>query len=194
MEEKQLEKLERFMQSVNEEVQEQIDQMLMEAKQESMQLQQSTEDETLAYVYGEIQEQTKEITANYQRETAQLQQKMRRLVLEHREALIGRIFENLKAKVCAFTETEAYESYLLSLLKDTNATEDLTVLIREKDQQFATKIAAALNGCKVETDVQIQLGGLTLFYPNAGCCEDRTLDTAFEEQRKQFSANYSLND
>ena len=48
------------------------------------------------------------------------------------------------------------------------------------------------SGAQVCEDDSIQLGGLSITAKDSKCIMDKTLDTAFDEQRKAFSTTYHL--
>lgn len=195
MEEKSLEKLNRFVNSVDGEVEAQISDLLTTAKTEGETLLKHAEDQTLLQAFEQIQEQVKEIQAKYQRQLAQTEQDYHSALLTHREELVETIFGNVRTRLDAFTQSADYEAYLCGLLKGETVTADTTILVRPADLSHAQALQAACgNSCKVEADNGIEIGGLSLVVGDSNRINDKTLDTAFSEQRKQFSSQYSFHE
>ena len=96
MDEMQAEKLERFTESVNIEVEEHITNLINDANEQSRITLRNAEDETLLDAYNKIQKSVKETEARYRRMYALEEQKMRMDSLRHREELSEKIFNLTK--------------------------------------------------------------------------------------------------
>ena len=49
-----------------------------------------------------------------------------------------------------------------------------------------------ISGCKVETDPDIVMGGISIVDTENGIAVDKTFDSAIKEQRKQFSKEVQI--
>lgn len=191
MDELQTEKLDKFVNSVNNEVDEKINKIISEAElQKKIQIQ-KTEDEALLNAYNKIQKSVREIESKYRRMLALKQQQLKSDSLRQREVLAESIFESVKKQICLFTDSEKYQNYLISLVKNEDVRKNSVIMISEKDMKYS-EILNNMFKCKVELDTEIEIGGITIVDNDNGIVIDKTLDSAFEEQRKSFSSRYKF--
>jgi len=191
MDEMQSEKLDRFVNSVNAEVDEKISGIISEAEDVKKAKLEKAENEALQNAYNKIQRSVKETEAKYRRMLAMKQQQLRIDSLKHREALAEHIFESVKKKVSDFVVSDKYKNYIISLLNDISTGENSVILISANDEKYIDALKKA-SGCTVKTDSSIEIGGLSVIDTQKGIVIDKTLDSALEEQRKNFSSRYSF--
>lgn len=191
MDELQDEKLERFVNSVNMETTEKINAILADAQAEKHRRIEQAEDEALTEAYNQIQMSVKESEAEYRREYALRQQNLRMNELKHRDVLTDNIFKAVREKINMFIASDKYKEYILSLAKDDNINSESVVMISGRDSDYK-EILEKSAGCKVEIDPDIEIGGVSIVNPARGIVIDKTLDSAFEEQRKNFSKKYNF--
>ena len=67
---------------------------------------------------------------------------------------------------------------------------DCIINVSRDDKQLAMDIADKY-GVGVSVDRNIELGGITVYYPSENIYIDYTLDLALEQQRKAFVAGHS---
>lgn len=189
MNENQAEKLDKFVNSVNSEVEEKINAIISEAEsQKKLQLQ-KTEDEALLNAYNKIQKSVKETESKYRRMLALRQQQLKTDLLKHRENLAENIFESVRKNIYEFTSSEKYIGYLTSIIKTEDINENSVIMVSERDMKYS-EVLQKESGCKVEADPDIEAGGLSIVDMQKGVVIDRTIDSALEEQRKNFSSRY----
>ena len=191
MEQFQQEKLDRFVNSVNGEVDVQISGMLREAEKEGEAIKSSAKDDALKASYDRIQKAVKDTEAQYKRMIAQAEQEHHRSLLSHREALVEKIFDNIRKRLVQFRQSEDYPAYLQKQLRDVKLSADSSIYLAPADMQYADLLKGS-SGAQVCEDDSIQLGGLSITAKDSKCIMDKTLDTAFDEQRKAFSTTYHL--
>ena len=191
MEQFQQEKLDRFVNSVNGEVDVQISGMLREAEKEGEAIKSSAKDDALKASYDRIQKAVKDTEAQYKRMIAQAEQEHHRSLLSHREALVEKIFDNIRKRLVQFRQSEDYPAYLQKQLRDVKLSSDGIIYLAPADMQYADLLKGS-SGAQVCEDDSIQLGGLSITAKDSKCIMDKTLDTAFDEQRKAFSTTYHL--
>lgn len=191
MEQFQQEKLDRFVNSVNGEVDVQISGMLREAEKEGEAIKSSAKDDALKASYDRIQKAVKDTEAQYKRMIAQAEQEHHRSLLSHREALVEKIFDNIRKRLVQFRQSEDYPAYLQKQLRDVKLSADSIIYLAPADMQYADLLKGS-SGAQVCEDDSIQLGGLSITAKESKCIMDKTLDTAFDEQRKAFSTTYHL--
>ena len=171
MNEIQAEKLDRFVNSVNNEVDEKINKIISEAEIQKSHQVKKTEDEELLNAYNKIQRSVRDIESKYRRMLALKQQQLKTDSLMQRENLAQKIFINL--------------------VKNEKINENFIIMISEKDLKYSN-VLQDISGCKVETDPDIVMGGISIVDTENGIAVDKTFDSAIKEQRKQFSSRYKF--
>lgn len=191
MDEMQTEKLQRFTESVNIEVEEHITKIINEANEQSRNALKSAEDEALLDAYNKIQKTVKETEAKYSRMYALEEQKMRMDSLRHREELSEKIFSDIEEKLYSFAKTPSYADYLMKIVAEENYSKCAVLSLSPNDSKYSDKLSAK-TGCEVRLDDSIKIGGVMIIDAERGVVIDRTFDNALEEQKKSFSSKYSF--
>ncbi len=186
-----IQKLDRFTESVNSEVDEHISSIIDEANRLSSEKLSKTEDDELLDAFNKIQKSVRDIESRYRRLYALEEQKCRMDVLKHREVLANEIFANVKKKIYDFAASEKYGDYLLEAVKGEKLSDSAVVVISPKDEKYGIIITEKYN-YKFRTDESIELGGLMLVDDEQGLIIDKTFDSELEEQKKSFSSRYSF--
>lgn len=191
MEQFQQEKLDRFVNSVDDEVDAQISDMIQEAQQQGDEIKATAKDAALKASYDRIQKAVKETEAQYKRMIAQAEQEHHCSLLSHREALVEKIFENIRQRLVQFHQGASYPAYLQKQIRDVKLDANSVIYLAPADMQYADLLKGT-SGAQVCEDDSILLGGLSITAKDSKCIIDKTLDTAFDEQRKAFSTTYHL--
>ena len=76
-------------------------------------------------------------------------------------------------------------------IKEIISSSEYTKLDKKLQDQYADLLKGT-SGAQVCEDDSILLGGLSITAKDSKCIIDKTLDTAFDEQRKAFSTTYHL--
>lgn len=120
---------------------------------------------------------------------ALVQENQKHVYMEKRDALVDQLFDELKAKLLAFANSDKYEDYLNKKLAKFNDLAKVKVVVRSQDQAFFSD--AKWN---VETSDEIVLGGFKVLDENKGRMFDETLDEAFNEAKSWFinSSKFSV--
>ena len=187
MEQFQQEKLDRFVNSVDGEVDAQISDMIQEAQQQGEEIKATAKDAALKASYDRIQK----AVAQYKRMIAQAEQEHHCSLLSHREALVEKIFENIRQRLVQFHQGASYPAYLQKQIRDVKLDANSVIYLAPADMQYADLLKGT-SGAQVCEDDSILLGGLSITAKDSKCIIDKTLDTAFDEQRKAFSTTYHL--
>ena len=114
-------------------------------------------------------------------------------VLAHRRELVDSLFEDIKTKLEDFTKSKEYGEYMNALAEKANKeqpfSEDCIIYVGKNDKQLAGGIAEKY-GIGVAVDRNIELGGISAYYPSENVYIDYTLDLALEQERKAFVAGH----
>lgn len=190
------EKLERFSKAVFKEADDKINEILTEAQNISNEKILNASDKYLVVAEKNINDETKKIHSKYVRLVATEKLNAHKDVLSHRQEIISKVFENVKAKIKAFTSSEKYEQYLVSLAQKAYAENNELigeVRLAGRDMKFSKALLNVLPvGFIVVEDKSIKLGGLKLSYPEINLLNDCTIDSAVEAERENFSLNPEL--
>ena len=148
MNEIQAEKLDRFVNSVNNEVDEKINKIISEAEIQKSHQVKKTEDEELLNAYNKIQRSVRDIESKYRRMLALKQQQLKTDSLMQRENLAQKIFDAVSKLICEFTVSEKYENYLLKTIKINNRYYSYRNLISREVHLLSNYIANESNDYK----------------------------------------------
>lgn len=182
-------KLERFEFDINLKIEEQVCSILKTTQTEAQQILTESEDNTLKEAFEKIQQTVKEAADNHKKTVTGGAGEYYRTLLRHREELISQLFESLTENLISFTETPAYKKYMVDKLKARKIDSKATILLSEKDFAFSAELKKAVP-MKYEIDNNIKIGGFSI--KNGEKLQNLTLDEAIQEQRDNFSKNYTL--
>ncbi len=189
----QPEKLNRFASSVNTEVDEKIQLIEKQALEEKSEMLEKTENKILEEVFFKIQKAVRDTEGKQRRKIALKEQSLRTDILKHRESLSNKIFDAVKEKIIAFTDSDKYMSFLEKMLQNEDMTE-AEIRLSEKDMKKYSEIIKSKTGCPVKADSDIRLGGIQIVYESRNIIIDKTLDSLFEEQKERFYSEYNFNE
>lgn len=115
-------------------------------------------------------------------------------VLAHRCELVDSLFDDIRKRLEGFVKSSEYAEFMNALAKKANNeqafSKDCVINVSRDDKQLAMDIADKY-GVGVSVDRNIELGGITVYYPSENIYIDYTLDLALEQQRKAFVAGHS---
>ena len=115
-------------------------------------------------------------------------------VLAHRCELVDSLFDDIRKRLESFVKSSEYAEFMNALAKKANNeqafSKDCVINVSRDDKQLAMDIADKY-GVGVSVDRNIELGGITVYYPSENIYIDYTLDLALEQQRKAFVAGHS---
>ncbi len=113
-----------------------------------------------------------------------------RAVLSHRKELIDSFFEELKAELCEFSNSDRYEAYLKKSLEKAEKAlgSDFVVLVKKAD---IDKVKA-LTKNEVRADANIVIGGICAVNEEKELFDDFSLDSALDEEKEAFVSKKEL--
>ena len=112
-----------------------------------------------------------------------------------RKELNEAVFDEVKQRMLAYCESEAYKTMLLDKLDKLaeHAQEHAVLHMAKKDERYLKMLRDRYgHGCVGEVDASISIGGFLLACEDSGIVIDETFDTAIEEQRSWFYTNSGL--
>ncbi len=114
-------------------------------------------------------------------------------VLAHRCELVDSLFDDIRKRLESFVKSGEYAEFMNALAKKANDeqafSKDCVINVSKDDKQLAKDIADKY-GVGVAVDRNIELGGISVYYPSQNIYIDYTLDLALEQQRNAFVAGH----
>lgn len=151
-------------------------------------LQQEAKARSDAYAQYEIAR----INADFNREISALEEASRKRLTERRAELEKQVFDRVRTRITAFTETPEYRDMLKKSAEQAAAAvggRGLTVYLREADMPLAETLCADLpKDTQFVCDATISLGGVKVRAGETGLLADDTLDARLEQQKTRFLA------
>lgn len=136
------------------------------------------------------------IRADANRAVSNYSEQARKRITTLRNELCEHVFDDARAEIKAFTETEDYKALLLKSVQEiANAFKngDVEIFVRAADMPLAAEIEAAFaSPCKITAGGDIELGGIKAIEHKTNCLADDTLDARLAQQRTWFLENSGL--
>jgi len=194
----QEEKLNLFLQAINDYAEEQRLRILTEMEEQTSTAISRAEKEALSTAYRHIQKETAEVRSSIAHDLAARELEGRRKLFEHRAAIEKDVFARALKKLTAFTASEKYAEFLCSAARIAAkhfaaAPDGALIRLREEDMKYADAIRAAYGAeFQFAADSQIHIGGLLAVSAPLGRAIDVTLDGRLENQHEWFEENAGL--
>lgn len=183
------EMLERFVNAVNADADEKIEDIGIEADKEKLRI--LGEAEQAAHEAADKFTAEKSVKGSgCMKEVSSAELEMKKTVLRRREELIGKVFENTAVKLAEFRSSKGYAAYLAKAAASA-AVQGSTVHLAPEDMKYEKDIRRIIGNFDITfiSDRDIRLGGLSVFRPDTSTSADLTFDTALDEQRSIFAAS-----
>lgn len=152
-------------------------------------------------------EVVREVQARFDKELASLQlkstvasatdaTKQRQDLINLRDGYVKTVFEGAKAKLIEFANSEQYEEFLLTKIKNVAQKynfDNAQILVSEKDKKYEAKILSAY-GLKAEVlaSAKLTIGGFILVNPKTSVVVDNSLSFILDDQLDYFTRNSGL--
>ena len=163
--------------------QQQADELLVQAREQYRRSEES-----------EIAEDRQKSHTRYAKELSKSDFAAHKSVLNHRRELVESLFENIRKKLEGFVNSSEYGIFVRRLAekadKEMPLGKDCVIYMGRNDKQLAENIAEEF-GISFAVDRNIDIGGLSVYYPSENVYLDYTLDLALEQQRNAFVAGHS---
>ncbi len=183
-------KLSRFQAAVDEQAEKEIAQRVAQIRERK-----SAEGKVRAQ--AEDREELAKIRAEHNADETRIKKELsrcdfeiERAVLSHRKELIDSFFEELKAELCEFANSDKYGTYLKKSLEKAEKAlgSDFVVLVKATD----TDKVKALTKNEVRADPDIVIGGICVMNEEKGMFDDFSLDSALSEEKEAFVSKKEL--
>ncbi len=183
------EKLQRFEQSVLMEAEKKIQEIQAETEKMKENELENTRQKEYDKMFSVMQEQVHQLQLKYRQEVTKVELDGKRELLEFRNQLTEKIFQEAEEKLQKFTDTKEYQSFLLTSIQ--TAAESFTgqpmiISIQEKDLPLTEKICELVPTATAQADPANQLGGFKLIQPEKNVLQDETFANDLDKQRQEF--------
>lgn len=183
------ERIERLGKTIIQDAKESAEKIISDAQQQAEKIikdayEQYKRDET-----EQLEEERHKSCTLYAKEISSRDFAAQKSILAHRNELVNGLFETVAERLLEFGTTDSYGDFLLSLIKKADSQIKIgggcIICISPKDRAYADELKAAFS-TDVKTDKNIVFGGVLVYYPDKKIYIDYTLDTALEQQKKEF--------
>ncbi len=186
-------KLKGFIDAVNADVNQQIEDLLSSVKEKRKTILETAEDEALNAAYVKIKAAVADAAAKNKMMVSKAEQEARIKILTHRENLVRQIFSDVEKRILEFTQTDEYKNYLIDLLKGEKVDSQTTIYLKPDDMKYSELLKSYLNEeCAFCEDACVKYGGLSVYDRSSSVLINKTIDNMLCEQKKNFGSKYKL--
>lgn len=148
------------------------------------------DEEGTAAAYAYIQKSKSEFKASLAKEISLRETEIKRDLFKKRNDMVGSIFGEAEAKLQEYVKSPKYDKYMKDSAKEISSyigKKKSVVYISPEDSRFEKELLDIFfNMCDIEYDKTIKIGGLRCFCEELSIIADNTLDTKFEDKKKEF--------
>ena len=158
---------------------------------------QEAEDEVLKEAYDYIHTEVSRIQAEAGRGVSRHMLDNKRTLSLRRKEMAQEVFALVRAKIAAFTRTDAYTRRMAALMTEAagylDGAKEVLVTLREEDMPLRQSLAAAAPQARLTFQTgDFRLGGLIAEAPDLGLRVDASFDSAAEELSGHFAELFGL--
>lgn len=191
------EKLDRFTAKILAEASEETRRAMDQAEHQRDNALRKAEDQVLREAYRYIHGEVARIKAEAGRSVSRRMLENQRALSLRREEMAKETFALVRARIAAFTRTEAYGKRLEELLTDAlgrlPGAEDVQICLREEDKGWIPALTRAAGGRKPDfRPGEFRMGGLVALSPSLGLRVDSSFDSAAQELSGHFAELFGL--
>lgn len=170
------------------------EEIISSAKSKKKQLLQISEDKLLEEFFKYSQGEIKKIKADYLKKISHIRFETKQQKFAYRTKKIEELFNKIKIRLIDFTKTSEYTEYLDKLLKKAEGVKafDNNTVVNVKPCDMDNPVLKTKFGKKLNADKSIELGGITIFYPDDNMFCDFSLDSALKKEKEEFINNFNL--
>ena len=135
------------------------------------------------------------MTSNASTEISESHIERTKKLIEKRDGYVKTIFDEVREKLVAFTDSKDYVSFMHEKIKKiaNNFNEDSIMYIAKKDLSMKDELIKVFGkNIKVEVDEDITIGGFIVENKDLHLVVDETLDFALNSQKEWFNKNSGL--
>ena len=183
------EKLNKFINAVNDEIDIKIQNMLDSAECERIvilnQAEQDAKEEAEKYYKVNYQKNDKKFV----REISCSELNAKKNIIQHREKIVDKLFKNVEQRLIEFRATPKYVDMLVKKILLTHISDGSEIYLCSEDMQYSELLrkAVSVKNLKILVSDKILLGGIMVYNPEKGTIVDKTFDLALQEKKRAFT-------
>lgn len=184
-------KLQKFIDAVNDEIDEKVNEILADAETERKNILEKAEQESEETAEKHFSINFKKNGNQFVRDISKAELNMKKSVIRHREELTEKVFESVKERLKDFRNDPKYVNMLVKNILMMHVSDGSEIFLAPDDMKYAETLKKALpsSNIKFSPDEKILLGGISVYNAEKGTILDKTFDLALEEKRQTFSNN-----
>lgn len=183
------EKLQKFIDAVNNEIEIKVSEMLSEAEEQKKEILAEAERESEEYADRHFNIGSKKNENRYVRDISRAELSMKKAVLQHRDELTAKVFDVVEKRLIKYHDDPKYVDMLIKDLLLMHVSDGSEIFLSPDDMKYSDTLKKAVRAENVifSPDERIKLGGLSVYNKERGTISDKTFDLAVEEQKRSFA-------
>lgn len=183
-----------FLEAIEKYAEEQKSMMIQEIEDFREEQLRKADEEGTAAAFAFIQKEKAEFKTTLAREYSLKETGIKRQLFAKRNEMVESIFADAEKKLVEFTKTDKYAEFIISSAKDlaecVGDSADVVVSMKKSDSRFEKKISELFSGsCIFAYDNSVKIGGISCYCESLSIVADNTLDSRFENCKKNFVVN-----
>lgn len=181
-------KLQKFVDAVNDEIEQKVNVLLNEAEEEKIAILENAKVKSKEAAEKRLADSKKKCELKYVRDITQNEMQMKKDVLLHREKLTDELMEDVKLRLVEFKSNSDYVDYLVKLMLTSNISDNSVIYLSSEDIKYSAKLKKAIKADNItfEVDSNIKIGGLSIYNKEKETIVNKTFDLLLEEEKQKF--------
>lgn len=192
MEEINTEKLHRFAEAVNADVDRQVKEILSDAETKRRTIIEDANARSAETAEKYYSDNIKKVSGKYLKEASKLELDSKKDVLRHREELTDKVFAAVAERLGEYRRSADYAVHIKKLIADCSPEAGDSVYLSPDDIKLTDLLKKDFPDVQFESDEHIRLGGVSVFSKKGGTIADKTFDAAVSELRRDFAGRNSF--
>lgn len=182
-------KLQKFIDAVNDEIDIKVSEILSEAEKEKTLILNDAERKSEEAVEKHFNVSAKKKGNQFVRDISRAELNMKKSVIRHRDELTEKVFSVVEQRLKDFRNDPKYVDMLIKNILLMHFSDEMEIYLSPDDMKYADILKKALPSCNVKflPDEKILLGGISVYNVEKGTISDKTFDLALEEKRRDFA-------
>ena len=142
-----------------------------------------------------IDQETKEMESDHAISISRLQDENNRKLMNYRKELTTSLFDEVTAKLKAFSETSEYGELMMKKIKAQSGKHQgrAVISVALKDEKLLPELLRNYEGeVEGKVDPVIELGGFSMMFENEGVVLDETFDSTLKDEKEKFYSTSNL--
>jgi len=142
-----------------------------------------------------IDQETKEMESDHAISISRLQDENNRKLMNYRKELTTSLFDEVTAKLKAFSETPEYGELMMKKIKAQSGKHQgrAVISVALKDEKLLPELLRNYEGeVEGKVDPVIELGGFSMMFENEGVVLDETFDSTLKDEKEKFYSTSNL--